>query len=109
MICVRVLEKLDLLAVANQGRRHQRKTQGLCSGRRCLHTRISKRSYAFERDLRGWRPVEDPMLELWEKKSKKQRVAEKGKHPAQNPTTEDNVQGVNWRLARGEERRLEGS
>lgn len=49
------------------------------------------------------------MLELWEKKSKKQRVAEKGKHPAQNPTTEDNVQGVNWRLARGEERRLEGS
>lgn len=49
------------------------------------------------------------MLELWGKKSKKQRVAEKGKHPAQNPTTEYNVQGVNWRLARGEERRLEGS
>jgi len=51
--------------------------------------------------LRRWGPVEDPMLEPWKKKSKKQRVTEKGKHPTLTLMTEYNVQGVDWKLARG--------
>lgn len=81
MIWLPVLEKLDLLAVANQGRRHQSKRQGLHSGRGRLHTWIPRRNYAFERMV----ACRGPRAGAMEKKEQETKSGRKRKAPRTDP------------------------